>query len=65
MGYQVPSWHNDACLNFRKTGKRLIGYVDSDFAANLDKRGFLTVYVFTICDCDVRWKATLQSIVAQ
>ncbi|KAK1631846.1 hypothetical protein QYE76_006161 [Lolium multiflorum] len=31
-----------ACLKFGKTGERLTGYVDSDFAADLDKRRFLT-----------------------
>ncbi|RVW27611.1 hypothetical protein CK203_099114 [Vitis vinifera] len=33
-------------------------------AGNLDKRRSLTRYVFTIGDCDINWKATLQTIVA-
>jgi hypothetical protein len=40
-------------LKFDKTGKRLVGYVDSDFPADLDKRRFLTGYVFTVDDCAV------------
>jgi hypothetical protein len=31
--------------------KELIGYVDSDFAADLDKRISFTNYVFTVGDC--------------
>ncbi|KAK1694265.1 hypothetical protein QYE76_010962 [Lolium multiflorum] len=54
-----------ACLKFGKTGEGLVGYVDSDFAADLDKRRSLTGYVFTVGGCAVSWKATLQSVVAQ
>ena len=49
----------NACLKFGKTGEGLAGYVDSDFAADLDKRRSLTGYVFTISGCAVSWKATL------
>uniref|UniRef100_I1NVI3 Retrovirus-related Pol polyprotein from transposon TNT 1-94 n=1 Tax=Oryza glaberrima TaxID=4538 RepID=I1NVI3_ORYGL len=55
----------DACLKFSRTDKGLVGYVDSDFAADLDKRRSLTGYVFTIGSCAVSWKATLQPVVAQ
>ncbi|KAK1681900.1 hypothetical protein QYE76_042748 [Lolium multiflorum] len=54
-----------ACLKFGKTGEGLVGYVDSDFAADLDKRRSLTGYVSTVGGCAVSWKATLQSVVAQ
>jgi hypothetical protein len=53
-----------ACLKFCRTGKRLVFYVDSDYAADLDKRRSLTGYVFTIGDYAVSWRATLQSVVA-
>jgi hypothetical protein len=36
--------------------------VDSDFVADLDKRRFLTGYVFTAGGCVVSWKATLQLV---
>nr|AAR87163.1 putative polyprotein [Oryza sativa Japonica Group]AAU89150.1 integrase core domain containing protein [Oryza sativa Japonica Group]ABF98081.1 retrotransposon protein, putative, Ty1-copia subclass [Oryza sativa Japonica Group] len=55
----------DACLKFGRIDKGLVGYVDSDFAADLDKRRSLTGYVFTIGSCAVSWKATLQPVVAQ
>jgi hypothetical protein len=54
-----------ACLKFGRTVKGLIGYVDSDFAADLDKRRSLTGYVFTVGECVVSWRATLQPVVAQ
>jgi ATP-binding cassette subfamily B (MDR/TAP) protein 1 len=39
--------------------------VDSDYAGDLDKRRSLTGYVFTVGDCAVSWRATLQPVVAQ
>ena len=42
----------------------VIGYVDSDFAGDLDKRKSLTGYVFTLSGSVINCKATLQSIVA-
>ena len=54
-----------ACLKFVKIDEGLVGYIDLDFATDLDKRRSLTGYVFTIGDCAVSWKATLQPVVAQ
>jgi hypothetical protein len=51
-------------LQFGRTREGLIGYVDSDFAADLDKRS-LTGYVFTIGGCAISWRAWLQPTVAQ
>jgi hypothetical protein len=48
---------SNACLQFDRTRKGLIGYVDSDFAADLDKRISLTDYVFTVGGCAVSWRA--------
>ena len=42
----------------------VIGYLDSDYAGDLDKRRSLSSYIFTLCNCAVRWKASLQSVVA-
>ena len=39
--------------------------MNSDFAADLDKRRSLTCYVFTLGGCAMSWRATLQSVVAQ
>jgi len=54
----------NACLKFGRTDKGLTGYVDSDFAVDLDKKRSLTGYVFTIGGCAVSWRATLQPVVA-
>ena len=45
-------------------GHTLIGYVDVDFAGDLDKKKSQTGYMFTLGGCTVSWKATLQNIVA-
>jgi hypothetical protein len=37
--------------------------VDWDSAVDLDKRRSLTGYVFTVGDCAVNWRATLQPVV--
>ena len=44
--------------------QKLLGYVDSDYAGDLDKRRSLTGYVFTLFGCTISWKATLQPVVA-
>ncbi|KAG8500185.1 hypothetical protein CXB51_004397 [Gossypium anomalum] len=48
---------------FGRTKNKVIGYVDADFAGDLDKRRSLTGYVFTIGGCAISWKATLQTTV--
>lgn len=55
---------SNACLQFGNFKIGLIGYVDSDYAGDLDKRRSLTGYVFTIGGCAVSWKASLQATVA-
>jgi hypothetical protein len=52
-------------LQFGRTKKRLVGYIDLDFAADLDRRRSLTGYVFTVGRCAVSWRACLQPTVAQ
>ncbi|KAG8474924.1 hypothetical protein CXB51_031638 [Gossypium anomalum] len=42
----------------------VIGYVDADFAGDLDRRRSLIGYVFTIGGCTISWKATLQTTAA-
>ena len=55
---------SDVCLQFRRMRHGVIGYVDSDFVGDLDKRRSLTKYVFTIRGCAISWKSTLQTTVA-
>ncbi|KAL5865755.1 hypothetical protein ACOSQ3_003269 [Xanthoceras sorbifolium] len=45
-------------------GQGAIGYCDSDYAGDLDKRRSTTGYVFTLARAPVSWKSTLQSTVA-
>ncbi|KAG8480706.1 hypothetical protein CXB51_025391 [Gossypium anomalum] len=54
----------DVCLQFGRTEDGVIGYVDADFAGDLDRRISLTGYVFTIGGCAISWKATLQTTIA-
>ncbi|KAH9751398.1 hypothetical protein KPL71_014282 [Citrus sinensis] len=42
----------------------LLGFVDSDYAGDLDKRRSLTCYMFLFNGCLINWKATLQHVVA-
>ncbi|KAG8492435.1 hypothetical protein CXB51_009718 [Gossypium anomalum] len=54
----------DVCLQFGRTEDGVIGYVDADFAGDLNRRRSFTCYVFTIGGCAISWKATLQTTVA-
>ena len=55
----------DVGLTFRKSeGISILGYVDSDYAGDLDRRRSTTGYIFTLVGSAVSWKSTLQSIVA-
>ncbi|KAG8479822.1 hypothetical protein CXB51_029312 [Gossypium anomalum] len=57
----------DAGLVFEQDealGQFVVGYVDSDFAGDLDKRRSTTGYLFTLAKAPVSWKSTLQSTVA-
>ncbi|KAG8498762.1 hypothetical protein CXB51_005210 [Gossypium anomalum] len=53
----------DVCLQFGRTEDGVTGYVDADFARDLDRRRSLTGYVFTIGGYAISWKATLQTTV--
>ena len=54
---------DNSCLEFGRT-ESLVGYVDSDYAGDLDKRRSLTGFVFCLGNCAVSWKSTLQATVA-
>ena len=57
----------DVGLIFKKddmVGQHVVGYCDSDYAGDLDKRRLTTGYVFTLAKAPVSWKSTLQSTVA-
>ncbi|CAL8992131.1 unnamed protein product, partial [Prunus brigantina] len=46
------------------TGQCVVGYVDSNYAGDLDKRRSTTGFVFTIAGGPVSWRSILQSTVA-
>ncbi|KAI3780212.1 hypothetical protein L2E82_10183 [Cichorium intybus] len=52
------------CLRYGQSNTGVVGYVDSDFGKDLDKRRSITGYVFTLNGCAISWKAQLQSTVA-
>lgn len=41
----------------------LIGFVDSDYAANKDRRRSLSGFVLTLFDNTISWKSSLQFVV--
>ncbi|KAG9450795.1 hypothetical protein H6P81_010760 [Aristolochia fimbriata] len=45
-------------------GQCIVGYSDSDYAGDLDKRRSTTGYLFTLAKASISWKSTLQSTVA-
>ncbi|KAG8503382.1 hypothetical protein CXB51_001329 [Gossypium anomalum] len=49
---------------FGRTRNGVIGYVDADFAGDLDRKRSLTSYAFTTEGCAISWKATPQTTVA-
>ena len=56
----------DISLVFEKdfTGKQeCIEYVDSDYVGDIDKRWFITGYVFTLSQAQVSWRSILQSTI--
>ena len=55
---------SSVCLQFGRNRDGIVGYVNSDYAGDLDKRISLTGYVFTIGGCTISWKATLQPTIA-
>ncbi|KAG8472188.1 hypothetical protein CXB51_036924 [Gossypium anomalum] len=59
----VPYFSAVRSLILEKTKDEAIGYVDADFAGDLDRRRSLTCYVFAIGGCAISWKASLQTIV--
>jgi ATP-binding cassette subfamily B (MDR/TAP) protein 1 len=53
----------EKCLTFRKDEFKLEGYVDSDFAGEVDHRRSTTGYVFTFGSTAISWVSQLQKIV--
>ncbi|KAE8715745.1 hypothetical protein F3Y22_tig00110160pilonHSYRG00324 [Hibiscus syriacus] len=50
--------------NIGKQSNGSLGYVDSDYAGDLDNRRSMTGYIFTLGGGPICWKSTVQSVVA-
>ncbi|GJX33968.1 retrotransposon protein, putative, ty1-copia subclass [Tanacetum coccineum] len=63
---KVPYANAVGLVNGRDQGKHVDvdGFVDADYAKDLDKARSITGYVFMVHGCVVSWKATLQHVVA-
>lgn len=48
----------------KEMNQPIIGFVDSDFAGNIDTRKSLTGFIFTLYGTTISWKSSLQSVVA-
>ncbi|KAH9685421.1 Integrase catalytic domain-containing protein [Citrus sinensis] len=55
---------SDIALCYGRSEFTVRGYVDSDFAGDLDKRKSTTGYMFTLVEVAVSWISKLQTIVA-
>ncbi|GJU81720.1 retrovirus-related pol polyprotein from transposon TNT 1-94 [Tanacetum coccineum] len=55
---------SDVALCYGESGLTVKGYVDSDYAGDLDGSKSTTGYVFTLSGGTVRWVSKLQSVVA-
>jgi len=52
------------CITYNKNSEFVCGYVDSDFAGDLDKRRSTSGYVFTLAGGAISWMSKLQNIVS-
>jgi hypothetical protein len=52
------------CITYNSGSDLVCGYVDSDFAGDLDKRRSTSGYVFTLAGGAISWMSKLQNIVS-
>ena len=55
---------SDYCITYNSGHELVCGYVDSDFAGDMDKRRLTSGYVFTLAGGAISWMSKLQNIVA-
>lgn len=48
----------------KATSHDVVGFVDSDYGGDLDRRRSLSGYIFNLCSSAISWKSSLQSIAA-
>ena len=56
--------HDFSILFDQRAGTEAVGYVDSNYAGDLDSRKSATGYVFRFVGGPICWKSTLQDVVA-
>ena len=54
---------SDTCLYFTSASLKLQGYVDADFAGDIDSINSTTGFVFTLGGTAISWASNLQKIV--
>ena len=54
---------SDTCLCFTGASLKLQGYVDVDFADDIDRRKSTIGFVFTLSGTTISWASNLQKIV--
>jgi len=55
---------SDYCITFNRTSDSICGFVDSNFAGDLDKRRSTSGYVFTLASGAISWMSKLQETFA-
>jgi hypothetical protein len=55
---------HDYCITYNNGRELVCGYVDSDFAGDLDKRRSTSGYVFTLVGGAISWMSKIQNIVS-
>eukprot|EP00253_Pinus_taeda_P028582 PITA_28582 len=55
---------SDYCITYNRSSEFVCGYVDSNFASDLDKRRSTSGYVFVLTGGAILWMSRLQNIVA-
>jgi len=55
----------DMCICYGSVSSGVMGYTDSDFAGDLDKRRSTSGYVFTLHGGAISWRSRLQNCVTQ
>jgi hypothetical protein len=55
---------SDYCITYHSGRELVCGYVDSDFAGDLDKRRSTSRYVFTLAGGAISWMSKIQKIVS-
>jgi hypothetical protein len=55
---------SDYCITYNSGCESVCGYVDYDFAGDLDKKRSTSGYVFTLAGGSISWMSKLQNIVA-